>query len=239
MKTNYLAVMAALTLLVTSAAPAMAAEAVPRPEDAKASLTVSFVLSDTKEGTKTAISGATFEITRVADLNWHGGSPEYILTDEFAGTDVDFNGMTASQSEQAAETFASMQVEALASRTTGEDGSATFAGLDHGIYLVEETAVTGTATDYSTVDPYLVLVPGYEEGAWQYEVTSSPKTDPVEKPKPEKPETPVTPVVPTQTVKTGDTMNVYLWTGVALCAASAILIMRVLRKRRKEDKHEG
>ena len=65
MKHKILAVATACMLMFTSAVPAMAAEAVPQPEATKGSLKVSFVLKDTEEGTNTAISGATFEITKV------------------------------------------------------------------------------------------------------------------------------------------------------------------------------
>ena len=236
MKHKILAVATACMLMFTSAVPAMAAEAVPQPEATKGSLKVSFVLKDTEEGTNTAISGATFEITKVADLNWHGGSPEYVLSDGFKDTGVDFNGMTAAESEKAAATFAGMNIASLASATTDRNGSATFAGLDHGIYLVEETAVTGEATDYSTVEPYLVLVPGITDGEWQYKVVSNPKTEPVHKPVPEVPEVPGKPEKPAGSVKTGDDTDVRIYLGLFLCAATGIIILATAKKKHgKED----
>lgn len=212
----------------------MAAEAVPSPEDRTGTLRVSYVSEDSGGGGKTPISGATFEITKVADLNWHGGSPEYILTDAFGGTDIDFNGMTASQSHEAAGTFAKMAVPSEQAVMTDSTGEAVFEDLDQGIYLVEETKKTGTAADYSTAEPYLVKVPDYEEGAWLYEVTSSPKSEPVKTviPAPEEPETTETPAA---SVKTGDILNVYLWAGLLLSAASGLLILAVVRKTRKKE----
>lgn len=253
MKTKLMAAVAAVVIVLSSAAPTLAADSVPEPEDMKAELAISFAIEDTAEGTKTAISGATFEITRVADLNWHGGSPDYVLTDEFKSTNIDFNGMTASQSEDAAKKLSSMSTVSFASATTDEEGSANFYGLEHGIYLVEETKVSGDALNYSSVDPYLVLVPGYKDGEWQYRVTSSPKTEPIEKPKPEKPdvtpEGPDNPNNPDNTsfsgkpsapVKTGDplALEAIIWVGVAVCSLSAIIILLVGKRReqKKEDK---
>lgn len=224
-------------MLFTSAVPAMAAEAVPEPEARTVSLTVSYVSSDTEEGTKTPISGATFEVTKVADLNWHGGSPEYILADEFSGSGIDFNGMTAAESREAAGMFAQMSVPSGQAVMTDTEGQAVFEDLDQGIYLVEETKKTGTAADYSTADPYLVKVPDYEEGDWIYEVLSSPKSVPVKTvvPVPEQPEETVE--VPAVPVKTGDTMDVMRWTGLLLCAIGGLGLL-VKAHRRKECKRD-
>lgn len=243
MKARFLAAVAATFMLMSSVVtPVLAVEAVPQPEDRPVSLTVSFVDSDTEKGTSTAISGATFEITKVADLNWHGGSPEYILSDAFVSTEVDFNGMTASESEEAAKKFSAMNVKALKAGITDSSGSAMFDNLDQGIYLVKEIAKKGVAAGYSTVEPYLVLAPGYLEGEWTYDVTSFPKTTPVKTtiPTPDVP-TPDEPAPePATPVKTGDMYGIYLYMGLAVCAASGLMILMTVRKKhRKESKTDG
>lgn len=224
-------------MLMFSAVPVMAAEAVPQPEDRPVSLTVTFVESDVEKETSTAISGATFEITKVADLNWHGGSPEYILSDVFVSTEVDFDGMTASESEEAAKKFSAMNVKALKAGITDSNGSATFDNLDQGIYLVKEIAKKGVAAGYSTVEPYLVLAPGYLEGEWTYDVVSVPKTTPVKStvPAPDEP-TPDEPTPqPAKPVKTGDMNGIYLYLGLAVCTASGLIILVSERRKRRKD----
>lgn len=224
-------------MLMFSAVPVMAAEAVPQPEDRPVSLTVTFVESDVEKGTSTAISGATFEITKVADLNWHGGSPEYILSDAFVSTEVDFDGMTASESEEAAKKFSAMNVKALKAGITDSNGSATFDNLDQGIYLVKEIAKKGVAAGYNTVEPYLVLAPGYLEGEWTYDVVSVPKTTPVKStvPAPDEPTPDGQTLQPAKPVKTGDMNGIYLYLGLAVCTASGLIILVSERRKRRKD----
>jgi len=241
LKIKYFYAVATACMLSLSAVPAMAAEAVPAPEDQTAGLTVSYVSEDIEAGTKTPISGATFEVTKVAYLNWHGGSPEYVLEDEFMGTGVDFNGMTASESREAAKNFSMMNTEALDSAVTDSNGKAVFDGLDHGIYLVEEVAKEGVAAEYSTAEAYLVMAPSYQDGQWIYSVVSSPKTAPDKifvptPPEEDEPEEVIPPDGPADNVQTGDTMNIYLWMGLAVCALSALTILSYVRKtHRKEE----
>lgn len=128
------------------------------------------------------VSGEKFTIYKVADLETKGGSAIYTPTSDFKSVDIDYDGLSKSDSAKAAKKMAAL-VESTGKAgtmaTTDSEGNAKFTGLSHGIYLVIETSKTGKAKAYSNVDPFLVQVPGVErvdeENTWNYDVVSEVK----------------------------------------------------------------
>ena len=45
---------------------------------------------------------------------------------------------------------------------TGDDGTAKFTDLKDGIYLVVQTGSSGKAKDFTNVQPFLVIIPQFE-----------------------------------------------------------------------------
>lgn len=67
----------------------------------------------------------------------------------------------------------------------GDDGKARFENLKTGVYLVlQETPAPG----YSKIKPFLVVLPYLQEGAYQYSVSSTVKTELEREPVPTEPE---------------------------------------------------
>ena len=213
------------------------------------------VVMEYKDGTSTTpIDGAEIQIIRAASVSVDSsGSVTYSLLPDFAGNNINFDGMTVAESMKAAKAL-SKTVDTkklnMTSMVTGTDCKAVFTGLQAGMYLVREGNKTGNAVNYSSFEPYLVMVPGVKDGQWVYDVMAYPKTEitakPTHVPPTETPGQPTvppvspspTPVTPTSTPEkstdTGVQNNTALWTGVA-AAAIAVVVIAGIAGKRKED----
>lgn len=142
-------------------------------------------------GKDVAIPGVTLEAVKVADLTViNGGSSTYTLTSDFAESGIDFEGMTASESNEAAKALKSIVLNKSLtgqSRVTDEKGQVCFENLEPAMYLILQTANEDLIPLYTEMDPYLISVPlgKNENGAasWQYVVKSEPKLEIVSKPR--------------------------------------------------------
>lgn len=136
-----------------------------------AKLTVYFHAGDEK------ISGAEFSIYQTAKIKQlFDGTANFESIDPF----TDVSNMTQEETKAAALKFAAMSAKEKAKAVTGTDGNAVFEGLEAGIYLVKETDQEDKAEDYESAEPFLVVVPSYDQQKkqWNYDVTASPKTEP-------------------------------------------------------------
>lgn len=142
-------------------------------------------------GKDVAIPGVTLQAIKVADLTViNGGSSTYTLTSDFAESGVEFEGITASQSNEAAKKLKSIVLKkslAGQSAVTDENGRVCFENLEPAMYLILQTGNEDLIPLYTEMDPYLISVPlgKNEEGvtSWQYEVMSEPKLEIVSKPR--------------------------------------------------------
>lgn len=148
--------------------------------------TLSAVLSYKDEnGTQHRMEGIALELHRVADLTViNGGSSAYTLTSDFAASGLVFDGMSSSESNQAAKALKAIAVEKDLHgqrAVTDTNGKAVFADLEPGMYLVMQADGADLAPYYTGMDPYLVSVPQGETHAgayvWNYEVDTLPKTE--------------------------------------------------------------
>lgn len=207
------------------------------------SIVIKFKITDIETYETTYLDGATFTLYKVADLVRNGdvNAGDYKLINEFEMADINFDGMTASESEVAAKELARMGLTSYDSATTDMKGNAVFEELTDGMYLVIETSVSGTSADYSFADPFLVAAPQFNGETWISEIICSPKTVPYElvipTPPIEEPEIEPEPgPEPNTPPKTGESMDAYIWTGIAACATSALILLVTTRKtRRKEE----
>lgn len=138
----------------------------------KCSLTI--YLADDPSNAASA-EGAVVTLYRVADYAWNGGSPEY----SFSGG---FEEMTAAPDPESGE-----QAEALVlyaeengisgtSVTSGRDAKAVFTGLSPGIYLAAEKCSPQYTEAFR---PFMISLPLYEGGVWNYDAEADPKLFPV------------------------------------------------------------
>ena len=181
MKTNVLrkGIIILAAMLVMCFVPAASfAEVVPDLTQDTGSLNIHLVYHD--EDVDTPVDGAKFTIYKLASMRVKGGDCRFTLEKDFAETGIDMDGMTASESNEAAKTCSEIvKAKGLTgeSKTTNGQGDASFTGLSFGMYLVMQTGATGSAEKYSYVTPYMVMVPLFyeEEDSWIYDVYSEPK----------------------------------------------------------------
>ncbi len=138
-------------------------------------------------GVDTPIDGAEVAVYKVADLQTHGGSADYTLSEEYSslqktskGKDVTFDGITVTESVQLSEKLADLVNTPNGTAVTDTQGKCTFNDLEQGMYLVREISKSGTAGKFQTFAPYLISVPlavNYTDvNEWLYDVLSEPKT---------------------------------------------------------------
>ena len=121
------------------------------------------------------------------------------------------------------------------SMQTNEVGVVHFARLKNGIYLVVQTGAIGEAENYTTMLPFLVMVPRFENGVWNYNVNTKPKPAikreekpkvPPKAPPSEKPRKKTYGELP----RTGDATDMFLGSGILLIGGGILILL----KKRKE-----
>ena len=145
-------------------------------------LTITAAAVDSIEKTSTPVPGLEVLITKIADLDTE--TKTYTLDSAYSAQlaayrtqtgvtkEYIFDGMTTSQSNVLARLIAGAGTPD-ATAYTSEEGKVTFTGLSDGMYLVQQgEQVEG----FSPFDPFLVSVPLYESGSWDYNVSADPKT---------------------------------------------------------------
>lgn len=137
------------------------------------------------------LKGMAYQVYRVADVSTDG---VYTLVGVFGSCGETVNDFKATSQWRAAAVrmaeWAKDHGAAGTGVTTGDDGKASLAELQTGLYLVDGSSVTnGTAT--YTSEAFLVRLPSQKtDGTLLYEVTVSPKTEVTDNPdKPSEPET--------------------------------------------------
>lgn len=180
------AVLAALTLLVWCAAPAVALEVVDLSRTG--SIKVSLYDSETSE----AVGGGTLTLYRVAKVQKDNANLSFVYTNGFEDCGVELGDLSEGElagrlAEKIAATAESTTVE------ISDLGVAEFGDLEVGLYLVVQTTA---AENYNVINPFLVSVPIQENGSYVYDVDALPKVGTAAKKTPAPPDTPDTPDTP-------------------------------------------
>lgn len=164
---------------------ASANEAMVMPDlEGGADLTISYTYDDEK----VKLDGAEISLYKIADADVYLGDVTYTLDEFFAnqlGEDFDIYEMTEDISKDLAKKLSAGDRKADAVTKTDADGNAIFKDLDYGIYLVTETAKSGTAAKYEYFGNFLVTVPEAET-ADNYYATKAEYEDETEKTRYEK-----------------------------------------------------
>lgn len=187
------------------------------------------------------VSGMRIRLWRTADLIENAGSWSYKPVAAFASVQVSYEGMTASESIDAAKKLMAVAPSIPdAEGVTGSDGHLFFDNLKTGIYL----AVQVKGNEKFRMDPCLWQIPIPEsdsetgEVRWTYDVEVMPKIEnhvtPTPTPRNYPHKEPSKPL-PASPVKTGDATPPLLPYAIACGAALVVLILIAGgRKRRNE-----
>lgn len=185
---RFLAPMLAGTLLFGMAVQAEASsyDGINLEDNKSCSLQVTLADTDTYHSTSAVyIDGATLSLYKAADMETDGTctvSPQFagvselnsVLEKRSSGTEVKAEELEAA-AEAASARIDEANIPGVDTKTTGSDGTATFSISDYGIYLVRETAQSGTAAHYTNMAPVLTDVPKLEEGGWTFDVVLNTK----------------------------------------------------------------
>ncbi len=138
-----------------------------------------------------ALSGGTMAIYKVAEVYGIPGTSDseggyyFRLTDDFKGSGVELEGKTNEDLEGKWSEYAGILADYAddksigpdETKSIGTDGTAVFENLSAGLYLLVQTE---PAESYSSVNPFLVSMPYYEDGEYKTSVETYPKTGPAE-----------------------------------------------------------
>lgn len=175
------------------------------------SLTVNLTYMDEEQQKMIPVNGATIDLFKVADLVVHNGAAAYVLTSEFESSGIDFEGMTASESLEAAEKLYkiidSQSLHPFATSVSDSNGLAKFSSLDPGMYLGRQREMVKISdTKKITMEPVLWMTPMYvlnetqDMYTWDYFPVVFPKEGEIERiPTPTFTPTPTPTLTPTVT----------------------------------------
>lgn len=132
------------------------------------------------------VQGAEFTIYRVGEMRVSGGAASFVPLAEYADVCGTFDGMTTRQNQAYAAKLAARVKTPAAKATTDANGSATFSGLDAGMYLAVQTGAAGQAANYERCLPFLVSLPTAdpETGEWSDALSIRAKAEPTPTPTP-------------------------------------------------------
>lgn len=140
------------------------------------------------------IPGGTLTIYRVGAIHEEDGNFCYVLTNEFAPSNVSLENIQSAMLAADLAAYAKDHNLTGITKPIDENAQVIFEDLALGLYLfVQYEAASG----YNLANPFLVSVPGVVDGQYIYEVDGSPKLDPItEKPIEPVPSEPVDPSLP-------------------------------------------
>ncbi len=122
-----------------------------------------------------AVGGGELSIYRVGDIVYDHSAGGYVFraTEAYAGAGLDFSDVTdKTLAKSLANVISTNAIAPYAKQTVSAEGKATFEELELGLWLVMQSV---NATGYLPAEPFLVSVPYYQYGAYDYDVDASPK----------------------------------------------------------------
>lgn len=132
------------------------------------------------------VQGTEFTIYRVGEMRVSGGAASFVPLAEYADVCGTFDGMTTRQNQAYAAKLAARVKTLAAKATTDANGSATFSGLNAGMYLAVQTGAAGQAANYERCLPFLISLPTAdpETGEWSDALSIRAKAEPTATPTP-------------------------------------------------------
>lgn len=182
-----LALLAALTLLLSTALTAYAVNGASLDFSRTGSVTLTL-----KDGDGNPVSGGEITLYQVATLYLDGADMAYTPTEAFADYIGELDVTDTSLAETLADYVAGESISGTALEI-GTSGTVSFGGLELGLYLVTQTA---ESDNYETINPFLVTVPIDSDDEWVYDVDASPKVGTVTPTEPQDPGDPDDPGKP-------------------------------------------
>lgn len=148
-----------------------------------------------------SVPGGILTLRRVGEIGTDDGNYFFVLTDDFAGSELSLEDVSSPELASALAQYARLNGITGEDVAIGSDGTAKAEGLVLGLYLVTQRF---PAYGYSSVEPFLVSVPMYENEVYVYDVDAEPKMGPVT----ELPVVIVSPSpVPSEPVPSGEPVN--------------------------------
>jgi len=211
-----IAAMFAAAILLLSLSIFAAASSVPDwSQDGKSGITIHLNLPEDLE------TYGDLSLYRVGDIQEDDGNYSFVPTGVFAQNWEVYEDLFSAQLALDLAAYAAQQKVESITRNIGEDGTAVFAELELGLYLVVQE---NPADGYEPIKPFLIGVPNLVDGTYVYQVDASPKiqleTAPTETTEPSEPTEPTEPPPP-DLPQTGQ-MN---WPVPVLAVAGLLLIL--------------
>lgn len=240
MKRCFLFALCCLMLLSVLSVSAFAAESVDL--DRKGSISVTMTYGGE------AVPGGSLTLYHVADAYVERGATYgYRYTENYAGCTVSLEKLDSSDTARALAEYTLEEEIAGTKLVINNKGYVDFPNLTPGLYLlIQEDAAEG----FESVVPFLVSVPGQENGSYVYDVDASPKlalepapTEPPTEPEPTEPEptepepTEPEPTDPPKLPQTG--MNQWPVPLLAMGGLLLVTLGAVLCISGKKKNHEG
>lgn len=134
--------------------------------------TISITLTQSDD--KTPISGAEITIYQVANPVINNNNLEFEYHQNIKSCQANLSDL--SNINLAKEISNCINNANLPSQknTTNQEGKVKFENLPLGLYLVKQT---NKLTDYTSIEPFLVIIPKSDNTQWIYDVEATPKTD--------------------------------------------------------------
>lgn len=176
------------------------------------------------------VSGSRLELIQVAALELDDGNMTYAPVNGFETASISLDAESLRSAATAKKIAAAVPATAVGQeKATDKHGKATFEDLPLGLYLVrQKTAAAG----YTAIDPFLVTLPGSEDGQWRYDIDATPKTGAV---KPDATTTPTTkPTTGGRLPQTGQ----LLWPVPVLAAGGIVFFLTGWLLTRKQERNE-
>lgn len=124
------------------------------------------------EGTGTL---GSLTIYQVGVIREEDGNYSFVPAGSFADKWDRYEDVRSAELARELEAFATEgRLEGI-TEAVQDDGTVTFSGLELGLYLVTQQEA---ASGYEKINPFLIGVPGNENGTYVYQVDASPKVQP-------------------------------------------------------------
>ena len=182
MKRRILCLLSAIALMLAMQISVFAHNTLDWSQDGKGSISVHLAYS-----METSDFGSLI-LFRVGDVQETDGDCAFVPTAEFAPAWDEARDLQDPSFAWDLAVYAAEQAIAFETVEVAPDGTATFEGLELGLYLVAQGE---PAAGYEAISPFLIGVPNYEDGVYAYQLDACPKV--AVKPLPTEPAKPTEP----------------------------------------------